>query len=355
MPGSPLRVLVVDDSALMRRQLRQMLESAGDVVVQHARNGHEALEQIRVFNPQVVTLDVNMPEMDGLTCLRRLMREAPRPVVMVSSLTADGAEVTVRALALGAVDVVLKPDGTVSSGIDRVRTELLAKVRTAARARLRPMRLEESLRAERTAVSARHRAALQSPRDLAGVVLIGVSTGGPRALEDILPDLPEGFPYAVVIAQHMPASFTGSLARRMDGLCVLPVQEVAAPTPLRGGAIFIGRGESDVVIERRLGRIVANAVPPDQSPWHPSADRMVASAMEHLPPARLIGVLLTGMGNDGAEAMTALHRRGGRTIAESEQTAAVFGMPAELIRRGGATEVLACDRIAAHLAQWMRM
>ncbi|WP_419897770.1 chemotaxis-specific protein-glutamate methyltransferase CheB [Roseomonas sp. USHLN139] len=349
-----LRVLIVDDSALMRRQLRKLLEAEDDIEVVQARSGVEALEQLARHAPQVVTLDVNMPDMDGLACLERIMREAPRPVVMVSSATAAGSDATVRALALGAVDVVLKPGSAgVPSGIERLQAELLAKVRAAAAARPRRMRgLRENLRAER-ALGERRRAELRDQsRQSLGLTLIGVSTGGPRVLEEVLPALPPDYPQAIVIAQHMPRAFTASLAQRLNGLCALPVAEVGQPTPLRAGHIYIARGEADIVLEMRLGRLIARSVAADGSPWHPSVSRMVSSALAVVPAASMIGVQLTGMGDDGAQEMALLHQRGGRTIAEAEESAVVFGMPGELVRRGGATAILPCDRIATQLRQW---
>jgi two-component system chemotaxis response regulator CheB len=350
-----IKVLVVDDSALMRRQIRQILQESGEMNVQTARNGREALELIESYAPAVVTLDINMPEMDGLTCLERIMRSCPRPVVMVSSITTEGSEAAIRAMALGAVDVITKPGGTVSLGLDRMRDELLAKVKAAATARPRGARsLRENMRAEREAAQQRRQVAAKRAdvRSQLGVTLIGVSTGGPRTLEDILPELPADYPNAVVVAQHMPAGFTASFAKRLDGICALHVVEVDRPTPLAAGHVFIGRGDADVVVERRLGRLLVNSVKAAESLWHPSVDRLVRSAMDALPAASLTGVQLTGMGDDGAEAMAALKTGGGRTIAESEATAAVFGMPAELIKRGGATAVLPCDRIAERLVVW---
>lgn len=349
-----LRVLIVDDSALMRRQLRKLLEADRDIEVVQARNGVEALEQLARHSPQVITMDVNMPDMDGLACLEHIMRESPRPVVMVSSATGAGSEATVRALALGAVDVVLKPgSGGMPSGIERLQAELVAKIRAAASARPRRARsLRESLRAERTMADRRRMELRDQSRHGLGLTLIGVSTGGPRVLEEILPALPQNYPQAVVIAQHMPRAFTASLAQRLNSLCALPVAEVTQPTPLQAGHIYIARGEADIVVETRLGRLAANSVASDGSPWHPSVSRMVRSALAVAPAASIIGVQLTGMGDDGAQEMALLHQRGGRTIAESEETAAVFGMPGELIRRSGATEILPCNRIAAQLRQW---
>jgi two-component system chemotaxis response regulator CheB len=188
-----------------------------------------------------------------------------------------------------------------------------------------------------------------------GLVLIGVSTGGPRTLEDILPKLSANFPWPVLVAQHMPANFTDTFARRMDSLCALTVVEVAAGMPLTPGHIYIGRGGTDLTVTDRAGVLHAAARP--ETPgvlWHPSVEVMVDSAMQHLPPHKLIGVMLTGMGNDGASAMARLHAAGGKTIAESADTAIVFGMPQELIERRAATMVLPCTGIAAQLRIWLQ-
>lgn len=360
MADAPIRLLVVDDSALMRKHMRAIFEGEGGFELAFARNGREAIEQAASFSPDVLTLDVNMPELDGLSCLRQLADSGSAArVVMVSSLTEKGAAVTLQALELGAFDFVPKPDGTVSLSIDRIRAELLSKVRAAARARpRRALGLRDRIRAQRRAVEPRlgHTPGLAAPvgAGVSGVVLVGVSTGGPRTLDEILPLLPADFPWPVVIAQHMPSSFTGVLANRLDGVCALDVVEVSGTEPLVPGRIYVGRGDADVVIERRLGRLIAASVPSDASLWHPSADRLVASAMKVLPPSSLVGVLLTGMGVDGAEEMAKLRAQGGRTIAEAETTAVVFGMPADLIRRGGADIVLPCDRVAQQLIAWAR-
>ncbi|SFU75412.1 two-component system, chemotaxis family, response regulator CheB [Methylobacterium sp. 174MFSha1.1] len=350
------KLLIVDDSALMRKHLRLIFEESGFAEVRTARNGRDALEQVAAFNPDVVTLDVNMPEMDGLTCLAEIMAEAPRPVVMISSLTSESAGVTLEAMQLGAVDYVEKPGGTVSLNIGTIRDEMVEKVRIAAGARPRRARgLLDRVRRTREAKPppAPRRRAGQSGRP-DGCILIGVSTGGPRTLEDILPELPADLPWPVVVAQHMPGSFTGSFAQRLDRMCALTVREVTDPVPLAPGHVYIGRGDADVVVERRLGRLVITSVPSDPSlRWHPSVDRLVRSARAVLPPESLVAVELTGMGDDGAAAMAELREAGGRTIAESESSAVVFGMPAELIRRGGATLTLAARSIPAQLVRWV--
>jgi two-component system chemotaxis response regulator CheB len=358
--GPRIKLLVVDDSALMRKHLRQIFEAEGDFELAFARNGREALEQATTFEPDTITLDVNMPEMDGLTCLQKLgAAGSGARVVMVSSLTERAAEATLRALELGAVDFIPKPDGTVSLSIDRISTQLVAKIRAAAH--MQPRRshgLRDRIRAQRCEAEGRATTGAAQRKSvrggITGLVVIGVSTGGPRTLEDIIPQLPADFPWAVVIAQHMPASFTGVFARRMDSISALEVMEVAAPVPLAAGKVYIGRGDADVVIQRRLNRHVAVSVPSDDSLWHPSADRLVRSALEVMPAASTVGVLLTGMGNDGANAMAMLRQRGGHTIAEAESTAVVFGMPAELIKLGGAEAVLPASAVSRQLVSWAR-
>ncbi|MCW2238458.1 chemotaxis-specific protein-glutamate methyltransferase CheB [Azospirillum canadense] len=356
------RVLVVDDSILMRRRIAGILSDAG-FTVETAADGVEALARVAEFDPDVVTLDVTMPGMDGLTCLKRIMVERPKPVVMVSALTAEGADVTLEALRLGAVEAVQKPSGF--GAIGRIAEELVDTVRAAASSRPRRVQgLRERLRLARSLIAGEDFAAepaspapasVVPPDSGTGLILVGVSTGGPSTLEDILPALPGDFPWPVLVAQHMPANFTGALARRLDQICDLSVVEAALPTPLEPGTVCIARGGADLQVVRRGGRLMAQPVPmAEERSWHPNVDRMVESAMRALPATRLVGVLLTGMGYDGAAAMAELRRRGGRTIAESEESAVVFGMPQELIRRGGAEVTLPSDRIAQHLVRWMR-
>ncbi|MEP9368373.1 chemotaxis-specific protein-glutamate methyltransferase CheB [Xanthobacter sp. VNH20] len=353
-----IKILVVDDSALMRKLLGQVLAAEPDFEVRFARNGVEALDQLANFEPDVITLDIHMPQMDGLACLDRIMVERPRPVVMVSSLTAAGADATLEALRLGAVDFVAKPAGAVSLHIESMAAELVEKVRAAAQAKLKAsLRLKERVRhriGTRATVSAKPKALPRQARvpqaSGDGLVLVGTSTGGPPALETLLTALPAGFPWPVLVAQHMPATFTGPLARRLDNLCAVTVQEVAQPTLLRPGHVYIGRGDADLIVARRAAGLVAMAAPAQAGyPWHPSADRLVRSAMDHLLASQLIGILMTGMGNDGAEAMALLHSQGGRTIAEAEETAVVWGMPGELVRRDGADFVVPLPAIAGCL------
>lgn len=358
------KVLVVDDSALMRRHLRGILEDEGVFEVVTARNGIDALEQIQQVDPDVVTLDINMPEMDGLTCLSHIMDSSPRPVVMVSSLTASGALATFEALELGAVDYLAKPGGTVSHNMRDHADELVEKVRGAARARVRgrggARTLGERLRRRRDEHGAalRRRPSRDDASTAAGtraeLVVIGASTGGPGILGDILAELPASFPLPIIIAQHIPASFSGPLAKRLDTECALTVEEVGASRPLAPGLVLVGRGDHDVVLTKRGGAMAARAVPNDPNlRWHPSVDRLVRSAMGYYDPRAVIAVQLTGMGDDGAQAMADLHAQGGRTIAESQDSAVVWGMPGELVQRGGATKVLPYGQVADQLLRWI--
>jgi two-component system, chemotaxis family, protein-glutamate methylesterase/glutaminase len=348
-----MRVLVVDDSALMRKFLTEIFRAAGcEVAV--ARDGVDALAQVKACQPDVVTLDINMPGMDGLTCLSRIMVECPCPVVMVSSLTEQGALATLEALHLGAVDYIPKPGGTVSLNLKQIGPLIIEKVQAAAQARLRRrVARPESVRPPSAPPAPPPRTSVP-PSDTTGVVLVGVSTGGPSTLEDILPVLPAAFPYAVVVAQHMPAGFTQALAARLGKLCALPVEEVNSPRPLTPAHIYLGRGDADILVGRRQGHPVVLSVPADpRYGWHPSVERLVRSALEHFTASRLIGVELTGMGWDGADALAELRKLGGHTVAESEETAIVFGMPKELIERNGAEAILPAHKIAAQVVRWV--
>ncbi|MBK9444183.1 MAG: chemotaxis-specific protein-glutamate methyltransferase CheB [Comamonadaceae bacterium] len=367
-----IKLLIVDDSALMRRQLTLLFQAEGDFEIRQARNGKEAVDENRQFQPDVVTLDINMPEMDGITALSLIMAERPVPVVMLSSLTEKGALATFEALNLGAVDYVAKPGGTISLTLDQVAPDLLAKVRAAARAKIGKSRatpvakavgqpatkpagsaqgLRQRLIDERE--SAQRASAATPAVGSEGLLIIGVSTGGPRALEQVLPALPANFPWPVLVAQHMPSSFTGPFSVRLDGLCELSVVEAVRPMAVQVGTIYIGKGGADMVLTRR-GSVLTVLPKPESSEhlWHPSVELLARSALEHVKPGNLVAVMLTGMGFDGADGFAAIKRAGGRTIAESEETAVVFGMPAVLIEKGGASLVVPLDKVATQVKAW---
>ena len=241
-----IRVLVVDDSALMRKHLSGILLDSGEFEVATARDGLDALAQLAEINPDVITLDINMPGLDGISTLSRIMTEFPKPVVMVSSLTAKGAAATLEAMALGAIDYVEKPGGTVSKNIHEISAALIAKVRSAATAHLSVRR---NIKERKHTASLNAEARVSAGAD--GLVLIGVSTGGPSALEELLPQLSGNFPWPIVVAQHMPASFTCALAERLNKISEITICEVNRQLPLQAGTCYIGRGGSDVIIGRR--------------------------------------------------------------------------------------------------------
>jgi two-component system chemotaxis response regulator CheB len=362
-----IRLLAVDDSALMRRLLAEIFADDDRFEIAFARDGVEALAALHDFRPDVVTLDINMPRMDGLACLDRIMLERPCPVVMFSSLTAQGAQETLQALELGAVDFVVKPSGAPSLRVHEFGPLLVDKILAASKAKFSPshrlaerVRLKSGVPPPPAPRASRARAPAPAPRKKAGpsagaghaqrLVLVGVSTGGPPALEALLGGLPADFPWPIVVAQHMPATFTGPLAARLDRLCELEVIEVSKPILLAPGRVHIARGDADILISKRAGGLHALSAPPNpEHRWHPSVERLVDSARAAAPAEALVGVLMTGMGNDGATAMTRLRQEGGCTIAEAEDTAVVWGMPGELVRAGGATFVEPLDRIAERL------
>ncbi len=341
-----MKVLVVDDSAVMRMSLMGMLHRAGHEV-RVSPDGPTALEVIDAFDPDVVTLDVEMPSMDGLEVLRRIMSTRPRPVVMVSSLTTAGAGPALTALELGAVDVIGKPSHA-AGGIQQVSAEIVRMVEAAAEARV-----SRSI-APRVVTPPPARTS-SSPRRQPLLVIIGASTGGPRAVSDILTQLPAEFPAPIVVAIHMPERFTGPFADRATAAGQgLRVVEAATPVRLEPGTAVVARGGQDLVVDRCGGVLTARPTPSDPDRlWHPSVGRLVASAMTRVPADRLVAVQLTGMGDDGAEEMATVRARGGFTIAESRTSATVYGMPRALVELGGATAVLPRQRIRTQLLSWV--
>ena len=261
-----------------------------------------------------------MPGMDGLTCLGQIMIESPRPVVMISALTEAGAEATLEAIELGAVDFIAKPSGTVSLEIDRLRPLLVEKVRAAANVRIRrTLRLTERIRHQFRGAGVLPRPAPAATAAYGGKPSRPVAGPGTdwnldrrarRRSTSCCRSLPLGFPWPVLVAQHMPAGFTGAFAKRLDRQCELQVVEVNRPMPLQAGIVYIGRGDADVIVAPRAAGMIAMSVPAQRDyPWHPSVERMVTSALDHYDAAQLIGVLMTGMGRDGADAMTRLRQR----------------------------------------------
>lgn len=342
-----VRVLVVDDSAFMRKVLRELLESDPLIqVVGTARDGQDGVRQALALQPDVVTMDIEMPRLDGFGALRELMSARPTPVVMVSSHTQEGAEATIKALTLGAVDFVAKPSGSISLNMHVTRDELIAKVKGAAGAtpryrrvlaELPPLRREIGRLPPFATVSA-----AQAELPLQRIVAIGCSTGGPGALHQLIPRLPADLPAAYLVVQHMPPGFTKSLANRLNEISAVRVKEAEEGDPLRAGQVLVAPGGFHMIVGAD-GRIQLNQEPP-QHGVRPAVDRLFDS-LAPLYGERLIGVILTGMGYDGAKGMGQMKRRGARTIAEDASTCIVYGMPKVVIELGLADQVLPVHEI----------
>ncbi len=354
---SKTRVVVVDDSALVRGLLAEIINRQPDMTcVGAAADPLVAREMIRNLNPDVITLDVEMPRMDGIDFLSRLMRLRPMPVVMVSTLTERGAEVTLRALELGAVDFVAKPKIGVADGLRQLGQEITEKIRIATGAHVR--------RLATPAVAAPGAAATAGPGRPAPVtslgrlstekiVFIGASTGGTEATREVLVQLPPDAP-AVMITQHMPPGFTKSYAARLDGLCRIRVAEASDGERVLPGHAYIAPGGMHLSVERSGANYIARVRDGEPVNRHkPSVEVLFESAARIVGPNAL-GVMLTGMGADGARAMKAMRDAGSWNVCQDEASCVVFGMPREAIAHGAAHEVLPLTRIAPALIERLR-
>lgn len=349
VPPTPT-VLVVDDSAFMRKLVSEVVEATGEFrVVGTARDGQDALRQVAALQPDLVTLDVDMPGLDGLTALEFIMRDHPRPVVMLSAGTTDGgADATLRALERGAVDFVRKPSGAISLDLDAVREQLLRALHAASGVRV----------AAHPVLASGHLPAPPRPTPLlvpvAGpptrVVCIAASTGGPAVLAQVLPHLPAWPDTAVLVVQHMPAGFTHSFARRLDAASALTVHEAVHGEPLRAGHAYLAPGGHHLRVSGPLDRPTLT-LGQEATVWgvRPAADPLFASAAR-LFGANVVGVVLTGMGRDGAEGLRAIREAGGRAVVQDLRTSVVSGMPEAALRAAGADVVSPIGELAAHLA-----
>jgi two-component system chemotaxis response regulator CheB len=337
---SRVRVLVVDDSALMRQLLQDILSSdPGIEVVGLAADPYVARDKIRALEPDVITLDVEMPRMDGLSFLEKLMRYHPMPVLMVSSLTERGCETTLRALELGAIDFVTKPKVDVSAGTVELAAEIIRKVKIAAAARPRPQ-THGSDAASRPQVCA-PRTLFKSTHK---VIAIGASTGGTEALREFLTPLPPDTP-GIVIVQHMPETFTRSFAQRLDTLCQVRVKEAEDGDRILPGHVLIAPGNFHMRVLRSGASYSVRVLMSEPVNRHrPSVDVLFDSCAEHLG-ANAVGVIMTGMGSDGARGLLAMRNAGAPTVAQDEASCVVFGMPKEAIAMDAAQEVVPLDRM----------
>lgn len=342
-----VRVLVVDDSALIRHVLSAIINSQADMeVVGTAPDPFVARDKIRALNPDVLTLDVEMPLMNGIEFLQKLMVGHPMPVVMVSTLTERGSEMTLRALELGAVDFVAKPKLGVEQGLNEYAEEICTKLRTAATARV---------------IARKPRPAAAEPRASIGnatsarekIIVVGSSTGGTEAVREFLIRMPPDCP-GILIAQHMPENFTRSFAQRLNNLTALTVCEAEDGQQIKPGHAFVAPGHSHLLVRRGGARYMTELSQSDPVNRHrPSVDVLFQSAAQ-VAGANAIGVILTGMGKDGAVGMLAMHKAGARNFAQDEESCVVFGMPREAIALGGVDEVVPLKELAGRVLHLLK-
>jgi two-component system, chemotaxis family, protein-glutamate methylesterase/glutaminase len=347
MKKNPIRVLVVDDSALMRKLIPQMLAGDDSIeVVGTAMDGSFCLKKIDELKPGVVTLDLEMPGMNGIDTLKEIMRRQPLPVIVFSSHSTEGATVTMKALGLGAFDFVTKPKDATAHMTETAK-ELIAKVKAAAECKLAP-RIRSGIppRPEKISLPS------TSP---SRIVAIGVSTGGPQALEYLLSQLPGDFPGTIVVVQHMPDGFTDMFARRLDELSALRVKEAQSGDVLQPGRVLICPGSRHMKVKRLpLGDVAVLTDEARVNGHRPSVDVLMRSVAEEFK-NQAVGVLMTGMGDDGAEGLGEIKKQGGMTIAQSEDSCVVYGMPKAAIERGYANRVISLESLAASLQSICRV
>ncbi|NSW89557.1 MAG: chemotaxis response regulator protein-glutamate methylesterase [Firmicutes bacterium] len=350
-----IKVLLVDDSALMRKALKEIIVTDGSLeVVGTARDGQDAIEKVHKLKPDVITMDINMPIMDGLTSMQYILNDYPEiPVLIISSLTTEGALTTFEALELGAFDYVAKPAGTVSSNIYIVGREIIQKIKVAYKSankksiRERIKRRNASVQPNKVAPV--RKADISQSTGLSKIVVIGISTGGPGTLMEVLPMLPPNLKAAVIVIQHMPPSFTSSFAKRLADACQIPFKEAEAGDILRDGRGFLAAGGYQLLVRRERNMLRLSNNP--KTVFMPSVNVTMESVLDTYGGKNVIGVLMTGMGDDGADAMVKIREAGGITIAEDESTAVVFGMPREAIERGGAEIVVPSYKMADEIVK----
>lgn len=339
-----IKVIVVDDSAFMRKSLSLMLESDPQIkVVATARDGFEAIEKIKMFKPDIVTLDVEMPRMDGLTALKIIMKECPVPVLMVSSLTIEGAEATFEALKLGAVDFIPKQLSYVSLDIVKIKDELIQKVKSIATSKY----IRRKIYGSQTEIPKEIKFKQIAKRF--ELVAIGVSTGGPLALQEVLSKIPRDFPAGIVIAQHMPPNFTRLLAERLNSVSKIEVREAQTGDKVKPGLALIAQGGRNLIFENVFGEKIVKIVDKPNTLYKPSVDVMMESAAEVFG-NRVLAVIMTGMGKDGLEGLKKVKEKGGYIIAQNEETCVVYGMPKAVVDIGLADSILPLEKIGEAIA-----
>lgn len=341
-----IKVLIVDDSAFMRNTLSSMLTSDPEIqVIGIARDGIEAVEKVASLKPDIVTLDIEMPRMDGIEALKQIMEKNPVPVLMVSSLTTEGARVTLDALDLGAVDFIPKNLSELSINIIKIKELLIDKIKKIGRKGLvKGLRKPPSMPLKMPDQN------VYTPHRRVSIIAIGSSTGGPKALQNIITLLPKDFPVPIVIAQHMPPSFTGPFAERLNHLSAIEVKEAENGEPIRKGTAYIapGRGHMSVLRKKLTETVISVTEERGEYIYRPSVDVLMLSVVDNFS-GHVLGVILTGLGNDGSKGMKEIKNKGGRTIAESEKTCVVYGMPRAVVEAGLADKIVPLDEIAGEI------
>ncbi|MGE5499499.1 MAG: protein-glutamate methylesterase/protein-glutamine glutaminase [Syntrophothermus sp.] len=345
-----IKAVVIDDSAFMRKSISLMLESDPEIeIIGTARDGLEGFNLVKQVKPDIVTLDVEMPRMDGLTALKKIMTECPTSVIMVSSITTEGAEATLKALELGAVDFIPKELSYVSINIVKIKEELIKKVKEIVRQKAVQMRLR---RIQGSAASGEHKTVPSSavkslPKLVCKAIALGISTGGPMSLQKVIPNLSKAINCPIFIVQHMPPKFTKSLADRLNGMSSLEVKEAEHNEVIRNGVIYIAPGGFHMTVRKAStgGNVIDISEKPDDTLHRPSVDVMMGSVVK-LYGRQTLGIIMTGMGRDGAEAVKELKSAGGYSIAQDEESCVVYGMPKAIVDGGLADVVAPLDKIA---------
>ena len=348
-PKRPIRVLVVDDSAFMRTALSRMIASESSMeVAGTASSGSEALSRIASLNPDVVTLDVEMPGLNGLETLRCIMAQSPRPVIMVSAVTEKDAQITFSALGAGAFDYVPKQLSSTSLDILHIQPDLVAKIRAAALSHDSHGNCARGKKPPSFSAATAQGTAPTQP----AIVALGTSTGGPRALQEILPLFPRDLSVPILIVQHMPPGFTAPFAQRLNALCSVTVREAADQEPVMPGVVYIAPAGLHMTVARASDSMASIHLDtePASSLHVPSVDVMMKSVAEQFGSSAM-GVIMTGMGSDGAQGMKSIHRQGGFTVGQDEATCVVYGMPRACAELGVLQRVVPLHQIPAQILQ----
>ncbi len=341
-----VKVLIVDDSAFMRNTISSMISADPEIkVIGFARNGIEAVEKVAELKPDIVTMDIEMPKMDGIEALKHIMAKNPVPVLMVSSLTTEGAKITLDALDIGAVDFIPKNLETLSLNIIKIKEVLIEKIKILGKNRPALNKKTQS----HTPIQMLKTAGYDPHRNIS-IVVIGTSTGGPKALQNIITKIPENFPVPILIAQHMPPNFTGPFAERLNQLSSIEVKEAEDGEPLKKGVAFIapGRGHMGIIRKKLTETLIIINEDNGKHIYRPSVDALMLSTVDNFS-GHVLGVILTGLGNDGEKGMKEIKNKGGKTIAESEETCVVYGMPKAVIQAGIADKIVPLDKIAGEI------